>query len=107
MLEAIAPRNQQVNDETTITLEAARRLGVSVLCSASLLLSRLLNQLPDALCDQFGSLSTDVLRCLRLTPGVTPALTGISDRRHMVDNLATARVERLTLEQFRTLLTKR
>jgi len=91
------------------TLEAAERLGVSVMGSASLLHGRWLNQLPDALRDQVGSLSTDAQCCLqfvRSTPGVTTTLTGMSHRRHVEDNLATARVEPLTLEQFRALLRK-
>ena len=106
MLEAVTSRNQSVSGERMSTVEAAERQGVCVMCSASLLQARLLGQLPEDLRSQFAGLSTDAQRCLqfvRSTPGVTVALTGMSQLRHVEENLATAKVEPLPPEKFKSL----
>lgn len=109
MLEAITARNQRVTDEMMSILEAAELSGVTVMCSASLLQARLLNQLPDGMRRGFGDLTTDTQRCLqfaRSTPGIAVALAGSSRIQHVEENMATARVAPLTLQQIRSLLTK-
>lgn len=106
MLEALTARNQRVGDELMSVLEAAERLGVSVMCSASLLRGRLLGQLTESLRDRFGALNTDAQRALqfvRSTPGVVTALVGSATLRHIDENLATARVPPLMDEAFKHL----
>ena len=110
MLEALTARNQRATDEMMSILEAANRLGLTIMSSASLLQGRLLDQLSDDLRDQFGELLTDAQRCLqfvRSTPGVTTALVGMGRTRHVDENLATARVSPLSQEQFRALFASR
>ncbi len=106
MLEAVTARNQIGAGEMMSILEAAERFGISVMCSASLLQGRLLNQLADDLRDQFDGLMTDAQRCLqfvRSTPGVTTALVGMGHTRHVEENQATARVAPLPVEKFKML----
>jgi aryl-alcohol dehydrogenase-like predicted oxidoreductase len=106
MPEAIMLRNQVVNDEKMTALEAATRYGLSVMCSASLLQARLLDQIAQPLRAKFDGLTTDAQRCLqfvRSTPGVTTALAGMSRVAHVEENLATACVPPLTSEEFQAL----
>lgn len=110
MLEALTARNQRATDEMMSILEAANRLGLTIMSSASLLQGRLLDQLSDDLRDQFGELMTDAQRCLqfvRSTPGVTTALVGMGRARHVDENLVTARVSPLSQEHFRALFSSR
>ena len=106
MLEALTARNQSVSDETMSILEAAPRLGMSVVCSATLLQSRLLGQLPASLHQAFEGITTDAQRCVqfvRSTPGVTTALVGMSHVAHVEENLATAQVAPLQSEHYQSL----
>jgi aryl-alcohol dehydrogenase-like predicted oxidoreductase len=108
MLEAITARNQRVAGEMMSILEAAEMSGVTVMCSAPLLQARLLNQLPEGMRHSLTGLTTDAQRCLQLvrsTPNVAVALTGMSHVKHVEENMATAQVAPLTLEQIRALLT--
>lgn len=108
MLEAIASRNQRITGEMMSILEAAEMSGVTVMGSAPLLQARLIDQLPKGMRRGFAPLTTDAQRCLqfvRSTPGVAVALTGMSQLKHVEENLATAQVAPLTLEQIRALLT--
>jgi len=105
-LEAVTLRNQMVNDEMMPVLEAAMRYGLSVMCSATLLEARLLDQIAEPLLARFGGLSTDAQRCLqfvRSTPGVTTALAGTSRPAHVEENLATACAAPLTSEEYQAL----
>ena len=107
-LEALTARNQRASGEMMSVLEAAQRLGATVICSATLLQSRLLGQLPDALRAQLGGLTTDAQRAIqfaRSTPGVTTALVGMSRVDHVDENVATARVAPLHAAAFKRLFT--
>jgi len=93
MPEASTFRNQTVKDEALTILEAAERLGISVIVSASLLQGQLA-RLTDSLAQYIPGLSTAAQRALqfvRSTPGVTAALVGMKQRAHAMDNLALAR----------------
>lgn len=108
MPEAITLRNQVAGDEKMPTLEAATRYGVSVMCSATLMQSRLLDQIADPLRAKFTGLTTDAQRCLqfvRSTPGVATALTGMSRLAHVEEDLATACVPPLAPEEYQALFT--
>ncbi len=90
MPEAFSFRNQTVQAEPLTVLEAAARLGLCVVVSASLLQGQLL-RLPAKLTTHIPGLSTSAQRALqfvRSTPGVTTALVGMKQRRHLEENLA-------------------
>lgn len=105
MPEAFSFRNQTVQGESLTALEAAQRLGLSVVVSASLLQSRLAT-LPGRLDERIPGLSTSAQRAVqfvRSTPGVTTALAGMKRRAHVEENLAVARVAPLPAEEIRLL----
>ncbi len=106
MPEAVTLRNQIVSGEMMPVLEAAKRFGLSVMSSAALGQTRLLDQIAEPLRVKFSGLSTDAQRCLqfaRSTPGVTTALAGMSRVTHVEENLATACVPPLTSEEYQAL----
>jgi aryl-alcohol dehydrogenase-like predicted oxidoreductase len=77
-----------------------------VIASASMLQGRLSRQLPPELSDILAGLESDAQRAIqfvRSTPGLTTALVGMQQLRHVEENLATARVAPLSPEQFMTL----
>ena len=110
LLEALTLRNQRAGGEQMSVLEAAKRLGVTVICSAALLHSRLLGRVPGALQAQFEGLSTDAQRAIqfaRSAPGVSSALVGMSRPEHVDENIATARIAPLDATAFKRLFAQR
>jgi aryl-alcohol dehydrogenase-like predicted oxidoreductase len=106
MPEALTHRTQMISHESMTVLEAAARLGVTVMSSASLLQGQLVGHLPDDIPQKFDGLNTDAQRCLqfvRSTPGVTTALTGMSSLAHVEENLATTSIAPLPLERYQAL----
>jgi aryl-alcohol dehydrogenase-like predicted oxidoreductase len=102
MPEALTQQNQQVDGQTLSPLEAAQAWGIYVLCSASILQSRLTRGLPEVLAQVFR-LDTDAQRAIqfvRSSPGVGSALIGMKQVRHVEENLAVAKVPPASLEQF-------
>jgi len=96
MHEAYAASTQVVEGEDLTPLEAAARLGIAVMASASILQGQLSRRLPQAMADAFPGLETWAQRALqfvRSTPGITAALVGMSRREHVAENLALARTE--------------
>lgn len=90
MTEAFGFFNQPVGEKVSTALEAAARLGISVVASASLLQSRLAQDLPSEVTAAF-EVGTDAQRALqfvRSTPGVATALVGMSHTRHVRENAA-------------------
>jgi predicted aldo/keto reductase-like oxidoreductase len=82
---------------------AADRLGITVMCSASLSQARLSQNLPPFVGQALKGLSTDAQRAIqfvRSTPGVTTALVGMSRRAHVDENMAVANVPLATVEEF-------
>jgi aryl-alcohol dehydrogenase-like predicted oxidoreductase len=103
MPEAITEPNQAVDGEQLSTLMAADRLGITVMCSASLLQAKLTQNLPPFVGQALEGLSTDAQRAIqfvRSTPGVTTALIGMSQRSHVEENLAVAKVPPASVEDF-------
>ena len=110
LLEAITTRNQRASGELMSTLEAAQRFGVTVMCSAPLLQTRLIGQIPDQLRAAFGSLTTDAQRAIqfaRSAPGVTTALVGMSRVEHVDENIAVAHAPPLEAAAFKQLFAQR
>jgi aryl-alcohol dehydrogenase-like predicted oxidoreductase len=103
MTEALSNANQQVDGKSVTLLEAAQHLGVTVMCSASVLQGQLTRNLPDVIRDTFAGLETDGQRALqfvRSTPGVTTALVGMKQLNHVKENLKTARIPPAPWEQY-------
>jgi aryl-alcohol dehydrogenase-like predicted oxidoreductase len=103
MPEVFTEGNQLVDGEALSTLMAADRLGVTVMCSASLFQAKLATGLPGFVGEALKGLSTDAQRAIqfvRSTPAVTTALVGMSQRSHVDENLAVARVPPATMEEF-------
>lgn len=93
MPEAHAFANQPVAGTLYSVLEAAKRLGLSVVTSAALLQQRL-TRLPAAMAAHIPGLDTNAQRAIqfaRSTPGVTTALVGMKNAAHVEENLALAR----------------
>jgi aryl-alcohol dehydrogenase-like predicted oxidoreductase len=103
MPEALVSDNQTVEGERVSPLVAADRLGITVMCSATMLQSRLAHDLPDFVRDSLRGLATDAQRAIqfvRSTPGVTTALVGMSQRSHVEENLMTARIPPAPVADF-------
>jgi predicted aldo/keto reductase-like oxidoreductase len=103
MPEALTAANQTVEGETLSVLEAASRLGITVMCSASIYQAKLAQNLPAYIGAALTGLSTDAQRAIqfvRSTPGVATALVGMSQRSHVEENLMVARIPPAPLEQW-------
>jgi aryl-alcohol dehydrogenase-like predicted oxidoreductase len=103
MPEAYNSINQNVGGEKLTTLEAAAKLGVTVVASASILQGRVARDLPDNVRGPLGSLASDAqtaIHFVRSTPGVTTALVGMSRAEHVEENLQLVNVEPIGQEQF-------
>lgn len=110
VLEALTERNQRASGELMSTLEAAQRLGVTVIGSAALLQRRLLGQIPERLREQFHGLTSDAQRAIqfaRSAPGVATALVGMSRVEHVDDNVATAAIPPMDAAAFKRLFAQR
>ncbi len=103
MPEALTKRNQEVNGEKLSTLEAAQALGITVMCSASILQGQLSHNLPPVVGEVFAGLETDGQRSLqfvRSTPGAAVALVGMKQISHVEENLKVAEVPPVPREQY-------
>lgn len=109
MTDAFTRPNQMVGDERVPVLEAARRLGIAVTASASVLQGRLASGLPREIGQILSGFDSDAQRALqfvRSTPGVTTALVGMSRRHHVLENLAIASVAPAGRDQLLQLFTR-
>lgn len=95
MPEAVRVPTQLLPGGRVVTvLEAARELGLTVTASATLMQSQLAANLPPAVRELFPALATDAQRAVafvRSLPGVTSALVGMKQRRHVEENLGAGR----------------
>jgi aryl-alcohol dehydrogenase-like predicted oxidoreductase len=109
MSEALTRANQTVDGQTVSTLEAARRLGIYVMISASIHQGQLSRNLPAVLGEHLPGLDTDAQRALqfvRSTPGVGTALVGMKQTAHVEENAGVARVSPVEWERFRHFFTE-
>ena len=86
--------------EPESVLQAAERLGIVTVASASLLQTRILPNVPDVI----PGLATPAQRAIqftRSTPGISVALVGMSKREHVLENIGVGRVPLLSREQYR------
>jgi aryl-alcohol dehydrogenase-like predicted oxidoreductase len=103
MPEALTDRNQVIDGRSVSFLEAAGELGVTVMCSASILQAQLANELPSIISEVFQGLDTDAQRAIqfvRSTPGVAVALIGMKQLGHVEENLRVAQLPPVTQEQY-------
>jgi aryl-alcohol dehydrogenase-like predicted oxidoreductase len=93
MSEAVRLPNQRVRGHDVTVLQAASELGLSVFASASLMQSKLAQDLPPAVREALPHLQTDAQRAIafvRDMPGVTTALVGMREPAHVAENLGSA-----------------
>jgi aryl-alcohol dehydrogenase-like predicted oxidoreductase len=107
MPEALTRANQQVEGEWVPTLEAASRLGILAMASASLLQGQVTRHLPPLVGEALCGLDTDAQRAIqfvRSTPGLGVALVGMKQVAHVEENLATVGVPPVRPEDLRRVL---
>jgi len=95
MTEALVQPNQPVDGAFLTMVQAAERLAITLVASASLLQGRVARNLPAPVREVLG-LDNDVHRALqfvRSTPGITTAVVGMSRVEHAEYNLRLAAVE--------------
>lgn len=93
MPEAYLLRNQASSGKVVSPLEAASELGLTVMCSASILQGQLAHSVPMFIREALGNPLTDAMTSIefvRSTPGVTTALVGMSSVAHVEENLGLA-----------------
>jgi aryl-alcohol dehydrogenase-like predicted oxidoreductase len=103
MPEAMTLANEIIDGESMAVAEAAARLGVTVVASASMLQGRVARGLPDSVRQPLGSLATDAqtaVQFVRSTPGITTALVGMSREEHVEEILSLTEVEPVGVESF-------
>jgi aryl-alcohol dehydrogenase-like predicted oxidoreductase len=96
MVEAFTGRPENV-------LEQAARLGLAVVASASLLQTRVLDEMPEQVAELLPGLATAAQRAIqftRSTPGIAVALVGMGRPEHVQENLGVARIPPATTEEY-------
>lgn len=102
MPEALMRANQIVSGKTMAMVQAARALGITLVVSAPLLQGQLTHNLPPYVREALG-LSSDAelaLQFARSAPGVTTALAGMSQIKHVEANQSLVAVEPAHRDQF-------
>jgi aryl-alcohol dehydrogenase-like predicted oxidoreductase len=106
MPEAFTRANQRIGTEMVSTLEAARRLDVYVMASASVYQGQLTRNLPPVIGEYLPGLSSDAQRSLqfvRSTPGIGTALVGMKSPAHVDENAGVAARAPIPWDQFKRL----
>ena len=96
MVEAFVDRPENV-------LEEAARLGIAVVASATLMQTRVLEDMPDAVAELLPGLETGAQRAIqftRSTPGIAVALVGMSRREHVLENIGVAKTPPATRDEY-------
>ncbi|MBS1796036.1 MAG: aldo/keto reductase [Acidobacteria bacterium] len=109
MPEAYLFKNQAAGGQVFSTIEAAANLGVTVMCSGSILQGKLAQGLPPHIRRMLGNPPTDALagiQFVRSTPGVTTALVGMSRAAHVAENLRLAEIAPVAESSFLELFKK-
>ena len=102
MTEALTRANQSLDGRIVPMVEAANKLGITLMASASMLQGKLSAGLPSFVTAALG-MNTDAERALqfvRSTPGITTALVGMSRLEHVSANLSLVSVEPASQDQF-------
>ncbi len=110
MPEALLNSTQSLDGQRASLLRSAMMRKLMVFASATLLQGQLSDGLPLEIAECFKGLKTDAQRSIqfvRSTPGVTCALVGMSRMEHVEQNLATAAAPPLSLEEYRSIFSKK
>jgi aryl-alcohol dehydrogenase-like predicted oxidoreductase len=108
MPEAFTRGNQRLGEAVVSALDAAGKLGLYVMASASIYQGKLARNLPPVIADFLPGLATDAQRALqfvRSTPGIGTALVGMKSVAHVDENAAVAAQPPVPWEQFQRLFT--
>lgn len=102
MPEALMRPNQFVDGKTMATVQAGRALGVTLVSSAALLQGQLAKNLPAYIGEALGLKDNAALaiQFARSAPGITTALVGMSNLRHVTANLSLVAIEPAHRDQF-------
>lgn len=103
MPEAYLLKNQAVLGKVYTPLDAAKKLDISVMCSASILQGKLTHSVPFNIREALGNPLTDAMTSIqfvRSTPNVTTALVGMSNAAHVEENMKLAEIAPVSTEQF-------
>ena len=94
MTEAVRLPTQRLGADYVPLLEAARRLGISVIGSATLMQSQLTRSLPRQVHSEFPGFKTDARRAIAFTQSlpVASALVGMKSRAHLEENLTAPKI---------------
>ena len=109
MPEAWVVANQDYGAQKVSFLEAARKLGIVVMASASLLQGQLARPFPpdfQRLFPHFKKSSQCSLQFVRSCPGVVTALVGMKTGAHVIENLETAKAEPFSERELTQLFQK-
>jgi aryl-alcohol dehydrogenase-like predicted oxidoreductase len=109
MTEAFTRATQRVGGDMVTLVEAARRLGVYVMASASVYQGQLTRNLPPVVAEFLPGLETDAQRAIqfvRSTPGIGTALVGMKTVDHVEENAAVTGVPPLPEADFARLFTQ-
>lgn len=109
MPEAYLFRNQAVSGKVFAPVDAAGELGVSVMCSASILQGKLAHSVPLHIREILGNPTTDAMTSIqfvRSTPNVTTALVGMSREAHVDENMELGKHEPVSEEIYQKLFTQ-
>jgi aryl-alcohol dehydrogenase-like predicted oxidoreductase len=109
MPEALTRPNQMIDGKPVPMVQAARKLGISLITSAALLQGQLAKNLPLFVATALGSKENSILalQFARSVPGLTTALVGMSQVAHVNKNLSLVAVEPASREQFLKLFESR
>jgi aryl-alcohol dehydrogenase-like predicted oxidoreductase len=102
MTEALTRANQRLDGRSVPMVEAANKLGITLMASAAMLQGKLSRGLPPFVAAALG-LENDAARALqfvRSTPGIATALVGMSSIGHVRANLSLAGVPPASQDQF-------
>lgn len=90
MTEAVRAQTQCVGRDRVTALEAAHRLGISVVASATLMQSQLTRGLPEQVHAAFPGFTSDARRAIAFTQSLplSTALVGMKSVSHLEENLA-------------------
>jgi aryl-alcohol dehydrogenase-like predicted oxidoreductase len=100
MVEAWLTNPESGNPESV--LQAASRLGVAAIASATLSQGQALEHIPEALAGLLPDMTNAqrAIQFTRSTPGVATALVGMSRPAHVIENLGVAPTVPITNEQY-------
>ena len=102
MTEALTRPNQPLDAGRVPMVEAANKLGITLVASAAMLQGKLSHGLPPFVATALG-LQNDAERALqfvRSTPGITTALVGMSRVEHVRANLSLAAISPASKDEF-------